>query len=144
MGRQVDWQICRQVPAGRLGWPHPASGSLGGMIVLSSHSVIIIIMPWIPWTDTLARAGSRCARAGPRRGPAGMDRGWTGDRTVDDPRSAAQVVPTRHPEEPSVPGAITGLRVRVHRKRYFSTDRPQGATIAASAGQARDNPNRRD
>src|SRR5512143_1088282 len=50
-----DGRPSARVPACRRIEP-VLGGTLGGMIVLSSHPVIIIIMPWIAWTVMLVRA----------------------------------------------------------------------------------------
>ena len=86
-----------------------ASRLAGGMISLSSHPVITVIMPWIRWTATLDRAVGAGGRpsVGPwtrqaRPGDATRVRGWTfvvpARGPVHTPLRDGQFVPDAIPE----------------------------------------------
>ena len=94
----------------------------GGMIVLYSHPVITVILPWIRGIVTLDRAGTRCGRpgraCGRRRSPGGRDRGGSVDgwdppatpstRSRCDARSSTNPSPAPAGASPSPGGSSTG------------------------------------
>jgi hypothetical protein len=103
----------------------PRCRSSGGMIVLSSHPVIIIIMPWIEWTGVLVRARPTGGGPAGTRGRPRAAGGRAGDGIVDRRgRQPGRSTSARRRRRLS-PFPSSAGRSPVHGQGGFSPVRPQ-------------------